>query len=154
MDWEWGEEQQNTFKSLKKRITEEPVLKLPQRDKPFRMEVDASNYVIGGVLSQEHEGKWHPVVFLSKSMSPAEKNYKIYDKELLAIMMALKAWRQYLLDAEHQFKIWTDHENLKYFREAHKLNGRQAWWYLQLQDYNFILQHIPGKTNVKTDILS
>ena len=55
-DWEWGEEQQNAFESLKKRITEEPVLKLPQRDRPFRVKVDASNYAIGGVLSQEHEG--------------------------------------------------------------------------------------------------
>jgi len=52
------------------------------------------------------------------------------------------------------FKIWTDHENLKYFREPHKLNRRQARWYLKLQDYNFILWHIPGKTNTKADILS
>ena len=47
-----------------------------------------------------------------------------------------------------------DHENLKYFREPHKLNGRQARWYLKLQDYNFTLKHIPGKTNMKVDILS
>ena len=52
------------------------------------------------------------------------------------------------------FEIWTDHKNLKYFRKSHKLNRKQARWYLKLQDYNFILQHIPGKTNTKTDILS
>jgi len=51
------------------------------------------------------------------------------------------------------FEIWMDHKNLKYFREPHKLNGRQARWYLKLQDYDFILQHIPGKTNTKADIL-
>jgi len=51
------------------------------------------------------------------------------------------------------FKIWMDHENLKYFREPHKLNGKQARWYLKLQDYNFILQHISGKINTKADIL-
>jgi len=58
------------------------------------------------------------------------------------------------LDAAEPFEVWTDYENLKYFREPHKLNGRQAQWYLKLQDYDFTLKHIPGKTNTKTDILS
>jgi len=58
------------------------------------------------------------------------------------------------LDAVEPFEIWTDHENLKYFREPHKLNGRQARWYLKLQDYDFILRYIPGKMNTKVDILS
>jgi len=66
----------------------------------------------------------------------------------------LAKWRQYLLDAAETFEIWTDHENLKYFREPHKLNRQQARWYLKLQDYDFVLQHIPGKTNTKADILS
>ena len=87
-------------------------------------------------------------------MQAAERNYEIYDKELLAIVEALAKWRQYLLDAAEPFEVWTDHENLKYFREPHKLNGRQARWYLKLQDYNFKLKHIPGKTNTKADILS
>ena len=58
------------------------------------------------------------------------------------------------MDAAEPFEVWTDHENLKYFKEPHKLNGRQARWYLKLQDYNFKLKHIPGKTNTKADILS
>ena len=87
-------------------------------------------------------------------MQPVERNYEIYDKELLAIVEALAKWRQYLLDAVEPFEIWMDHENLKYFREPHKLNGQQARWYLKLQDYDFILQHIPGKTDIKVDILS
>ena len=58
------------------------------------------------------------------------------------------------MDTIEPFKIWTDHENLKYFQEPHKLNGRQARWYLKLQDYNFTLKHIPGNTNTKADILS
>jgi len=65
-------------------------------------------------------------------MSSAERNYKIYDKELLAIVEALDKWRQYLLDMVEKFKVWTDHENLKYFKEPHKLNGSQARWYLKL----------------------
>ena len=59
-----------------------------------------------------------------------------------------------MLDAAEKFEIWTDHKNLKYFQEPHKLNGRQARWCLKLQDYDFILQHIPGKTNTKADIFS
>ena len=117
------------------------------------METDASGHTIEEVLSQEQEGKWKPIAFLSRTMQPAEQNYEIYDKELLAIVEALTKWRQYLLDAKEPFEVWTDHENLKYFREPHKLNGRQAQWYLKLQDYDFTLKHIPGKTNTKVDIL-
>ena len=87
-------------------------------------------------------------------MQPAERNYEIYNKKLLAIVEALAKWRQYLLNAAETFEIWTDHKNLKYFQELHKLNRRQVRWYLKLQDYNFILRHIPGKTNTKADILS
>ena len=101
--------------------------------------MDASGYAIGGVLSQEQNRKWKPIAFLSRTMQPAEGNYKIYNKKLLAIVEALTKWRQYLLDTLETFKIWTDHKNLKYFWEPHKLNGRQARWYLKLQDYDFTL---------------
>ena len=57
------------------------------------------------------------------------------------------------MDATEKFEVWTDHENLKYFRELHKLDGQQARWYLKLQDYDFVLRHIPGKTNMKADTL-
>ena len=132
----------------------QPVLSLLRREEKFRMEMDASGHAIGGVLSQEQDGKWKPIAFLSRTMQPVERNYEIYDKELLAIVEALAKWRQYLLDAKEPFEVWTDHENLKYFREPHKLNRRQARWYLKLQDYDFTLKHIPGKTNTKADILS
>ena len=72
-------------------------------------------------------------------MSSAERNYKIYDKELLAIVEALDKWQQYLLDAVEKFEVWTNHKNLKYFEESHKLNSKQARWYLKLQDYDFTL---------------
>ena len=87
------------------------------------METNASEHTIGEVLSQEQEGKWKPIAFLSRTMQPAERNYEIYDKELLAIVETLAKWKQYLLDAAEPFKVWTDHKNLKYFREPHKLNG-------------------------------
>ena len=153
-EWKWEKEHQEAFEELKVKITSQLVLALPKKEGKFRVETDASGHAIGGVLSQEQEGKWKPIAFLSRTMQPAERNYEIYDKELLAIVEALAKWRQYLLDAAETFKIWTDHENLKYFQEPHKLNGRQVRWYLKLQDYDFILQHILGKTNTKADILS
>jgi len=101
----------------------QPVLALPRREGKFRVEVDASGHAIKGVLLQEQKGKWKPVAFLLRTMSPTERNYEIYDKELLAIVKALDKWRQYLLDAVKKFEVWTDHENLKYFKEPHKLNS-------------------------------
>jgi len=153
-EWKWTEEEQNAFKELKQKITMQPVLALPRREGKFRVEVDASEHAIREVFSQEQEGKWKLVAFLSRTMPPMERNYEIYNKELLAIVEALDKWQQYLLDTVEKFEVWTDHENLKYFKESHKLNGRQARWYLKLQDYSFTLRHIPGKTDKKADILS
>ena len=118
------------------------------------MEIDVLEHAIGEVLSQEQEGKWKLIAFLSRTMQLVERDYEIYNKKLLAIVEALTKWRQYLLDMMELFEIWIDHENLKYFREPHKLNRRQARWYLKLQDYDFILRYISGKMNTKVDILS
>ena len=87
-------------------------------------------------------------------MQPAKRNYEIYNKKLLVIVEALTKWKKYLLDAIENFEVWTDHENLKYFQELYKLNSQQARWYLNFQDYDFILRHIPEKKNMKVDILS
>ena len=86
---EQKEKHQQAFDELKNKITSQPVLSLPKREEKFRVETDASEHAIGGVLSQEQEGKWKLIAFLSRTMQPAERNYKIYDKELLAIVEAL-----------------------------------------------------------------
>jgi len=125
-EWKWEKEHQEAFEELKEKITSQPVLSLPKREGKFRVEMDASGHTIGGVLSQEQDGKWRLIAFLSRMMQAAERNYEIYDKELLAIVEALAKWRQYLLDTAEPFEVWTDHKNLKYFREPHKLNGWQA----------------------------
>jgi len=103
------------FEELKEKITSQLVLALSRREGKFRVETDALGHIIGGVLSQEQEGKWKPIAFLSRTMQPGEWNYEIYDKELLVIVEALAKWRQYLLNAVETFKIWMDHENLKCF---------------------------------------
>lgn len=128
---------------------------MPDVTKQFRIETDASNYATGAILSQQdNEGKWHPCAYLSKSMAPAERNYDIYDKELLAIMRALEEWRHYLEGAPEIIDIHTDHKNLSYFRDAHKLTQRQARWALFLSRFNFILVHKPGREMFAPDALS
>jgi len=119
-EWMWNEEHDKAFSELKEKITSQLVLSLPKKEGKFRVEVDVSEHtiggvLIGGVLSQEQDRKWKPIAFLSRMIQPAERNYEIYNKELLAIVEALVKWQQYLLDTMEPFKIWTDHKNLKYF---------------------------------------
>jgi len=102
--WKW-EEHQKAFEELKEKIISQLVLSLPRREGKFRVETDISGYAIGGVLSQEQDGKWKLIAFLSRMMQPAEQNYEIYDKELLVIVEALTKWRQYLLDAMEPFEV-------------------------------------------------
>ena len=112
---------------MKERFIKEPVLAAPDLDKKIRMEVDASDYVTGRVLSMEcKDGLWRPVAFLSKSLNETKRNYEIHNKEMLAIIRGLEAWRHLLERAQYKFEIWTDHKNLEYFMKAQKLNRRQA----------------------------
>ena len=91
------------------------------------MEVDMSDYATSGVLSMKCEdGLWRPVAFLSKSLNETERNYEIYDKEMLAIIKELENWRHLLEGTHLKFEIWTDHKNLEYFMKVQKLNQRQA----------------------------
>jgi len=125
--WQWGVEQQKAFNKLKKVFTTKPVLAALDLDKEFRVEADVSNYATGGVLSMKcSDEMWRPVAFISKFLSDTERNYKIHDKEMLAVVRCLEAWRHFLEGAAIKFKIWIDHKNLEYFIKAQKLNRRQA----------------------------
>jgi RNase H-like domain found in reverse transcriptase len=94
------------------------------------------------------------IVYMSKVLNEAERNYEVHDKEMLVIMRVLAEWRQYLQGARQSFEIWTDHKNLEYFMTARKLNHRQARWSLELADYDFTLWHCPGQLNKKANLLS
>ncbi len=120
--WEWGSAQDQAFAELKRRMVEDVILAIPNETDPFMVKADASEGAVGVVLSQKQNGKWHPVAFMSKSLSVTERNYEIYNKELLAIMLALDEWCHYLMGAAVDAKIWTDHQNLQYFRKPQKLN--------------------------------
>jgi len=105
-EWEWAEKKERAFGELKRRFTEELVLAAPDLDKKMWMEVDMSDYATGGVLSMECEDKlWRLVAFLSKSLNEMERNYEIHDKEILAIIRGLEAWRHLLEEAQFKFEI-------------------------------------------------
>jgi len=121
--WDWTERQEKVFKELKEWFTKELVLAAPDLDKKIRMEVDALDYAMGEVLLMECEdGLWRLVAFLSKSLNKMERNYKIHNKEMLAIIRSLESWRYLLDEAQSKFEIWTDHKSLEYFIKAQKLN--------------------------------
>jgi RNase H-like domain found in reverse transcriptase len=109
----WSEECQESFDQLKKRFTKEPVLMMPDHSKPFQIQVDSSLFATGGILSQmDTNGDRHPCAYLSKSLTKEQRNYDTGDRELLAIVWALKEWRHYIQGSGHTTIVLSDHDNL------------------------------------------
>jgi len=104
----------NSFESLKTAITTTLALSMPTPDDLFHLETDGSGIGIGAVLSQKQDDCWHPIAYISKSLSDAEQNYHATDLEMAAVIFALTKWQHYLLGATHPFKVLTDHQNLTY----------------------------------------
>jgi len=114
--WNWTTEANGAFQELKNRFTTAPILAHFDTQKRVIIETNASDFAIGAVLSQRDEdGRLQPVVFHSQKFQPAEINYEIHDKELLAIVDAFKHWRRYCEGATHQVQVFSDHQNLEYF---------------------------------------
>ncbi|KAE8730445.1 ABC transporter G family member 6 [Hibiscus syriacus] len=147
-DFQWSEEAEASFQLVKQKMTEAPVLALPDFDKVFEVNCDASGVGIGGVLSQAGR----PVAFFSEKLSGSKKNYSTYDLEFYAIVQSLKHWRHYLVQKE--FILFTDHEALKYINGQHKLSRRHAKWVAYLQEFTFTLRHQAGSLNRVADALS
>ena len=104
------------FNTLKECVTSEPILVQPDLAAQFTLEVNASGYVVGAVLLQiKEDGKLHPIEYYSSTLNEAERNYDIYDLELLAIVKALEHWHAYLAGSPHKIKIFSDHMNLQYW---------------------------------------
>ena len=118
-DWpfNWTTDCQQAFEELKRCFTEELVLMMPDQTKPFQIECDTSKYTSGAVLTQNNgNGNRHPCAFISKTFSETERNYEIYDRELLAIIWALEEWWHYIQGSPHTTLILSDHKNLTYYR--------------------------------------
>ncbi|KAL0152330.1 hypothetical protein M9458_052053 [Cirrhinus mrigala] len=152
----WTSDANTAFETLKKAFTQAPLLTHPDPDLPFVVEVDASTTGVGAVLSQHHgtPPRLHPCAYFSRKLSPAEMNYDIGNRELLAIKLALEEWRHWLEGANHSFQVITDHKNLQYLRDAKRLCPRQARWALFFTRFNFSITYRPGSKNVRADALS
>ena len=154
-NWIWREKEQNSFNQMKKCLTTASVLVHFDPNKPIMVETNASNYVCSGILSQQQDdGTWKPVAYRSKTMSKAQCNYDIHDKELLAIMQALGEWRQYCEGAKHTVKNLTDHKNLVPFTTTKELNGRQIRCSEELTNFNINIEYRPGLEGGKPDALT
>jgi hypothetical protein len=119
----WSDECSQSFKTLKQAFTTAPSLRHFDSNRDIIVETNASDYVSASVLSQyDDEGILHPVAFFSKNHTPAECNYEIYDKELMAIVRAFEEWRPELEGALHPIQDLSDHKNLEYFMSTKLLN--------------------------------
>ncbi|WAR56379.1 hypothetical protein PtB15_7B227 [Puccinia triticina] len=154
----WDDKCNSAFECLKTAFTSAPILKIADPYKPFILECDCSDFALGAVLSQvcNKDKELHPVAYLSQSLVQAEKNYKIFDKELLAIVAAFKEWRQYLEGNLHRLTaiVYTDHRNLESFMTTKELTRRQARWAETMGCFDFEIIFRPGRQATKPDALS
>lgn len=151
----WDDKAEESFQNLKNLFDKRTIVGIFDYEKPITMETDASDYALGAQLTQPDEnGKPRPIAFWSRKMIPAELNYDIHDKELLAIVSAFQVWRAYLEGAKHTVTVRTDHHNLTFFTTTKKLTRRQARWAETLAQYDFKIVHCKGTENAVADALS
>ena len=148
--YEWKEPQQTAFERIKQAIMSGPVLALPDPTQPYELTVttDASGFAVGATLEQ----RGRPIAFLSKKMNDAEKRYPVHEQELLAMVLALREWRHYLLGT--RFTAHTDHGSLRYLQTQPQLSNRQARWVEKLSEFDFTVVYKQGKDNIVADALS
>ena len=154
VEFQWNQDCQEAFAELKELFITAPILAHFEEDRETVVETDSSGYATGAVLSQrQDDGRLAPCAYISQKLSPAESNYEIHDKELLAIIRALREWRPELKMVP-RFTIVTDHKNLRYFNKIRQLSERQMRWALLLSEFDFTLQYRPGRQGGRPDTLS
>lgn len=149
---EWTKDLEEAFVKLKEILGKEPILKLPNVDREFIVQTDASNTAMGCVLVQEYEGIRHPVNFASKKFTDREKRYSVEERECLAMVWGIQKFHRYLYGKE--FTIETDHCGLQYLKTGSVRNARVMRWYLAMQNFNFRVRYIKGCDNVIADYMS
>jgi transposase InsO family protein len=153
--WKWGDAEQQAFDRLKAALVSAPVLALYDPEAATKMETDASDGVLGGVLSQQgKDGHWHPVAYYSKTMTGPETRYEIHDKEMLAVVRAMGEWTAELQGLAEPFVAYTDHKALEFFSTKRLLNARQAGWSDDLSRFDYKITYRPGTENTAADALT
>lgn len=150
----WGPEAASSFEALKEAFIEAPVLAHWDPNLDAVVEADCSKFAMGGCLSVRKGGVLHPVAYFSARLSPAQRNYPIHDKELLAVVQALKAWAAMLQSVARPFTILTDHKALEYFMTPRRLSERQARWAEALSPFRYHIRYRPGRQAQRPDALS
>jgi len=149
---EWGGKEQQAFDELSTKLTTAPVLVYFDPLVSTKIETDASKYVCSGILSQRgQDGQWRRAAYRSKTMSDAECNYDIHDKELLAIVQAFHKWKRYTRGNPKPIRVLTDHKNFVNFMTTKEINERQARWMQEVSQYNCKMEYRPGKKGGKPD---
>ncbi len=149
---EWNEPQELAFQTLKRAITNHPILKIPDLKEPFILQTDASEQGLGAAILQEVDGVRHPIAYASKKLLPREKNYSTVEKECLALVWGLKKF--FVLLYGREFIVETDHQSLAYINSAKLTNSRVMRWAMYLQNFRFRIRYVQGKDNVIADYLS
>jgi len=151
--FEWGPDQQESFENLVRALTTAPVLAFADFSKSFVVHTDASSHGLGAVLSQENEGRLHPIAYASRGLSPSEKNYPAHKLEFLAMKWAIcDKFHDYLYAAK--FQVITDNNPLTYVMSSAKLDATGLRWVSELSMYDFSLKYRPGRLNQAADALS
>lgn len=147
----WNHELQTAFQDLKQLFSRTPILKIPNYKIPFVLQTDASNIAIAGCLLQSYEGILHSVLYISRKLNEAERNYSTTEKEALAIIFSILKLKKFLLG--RKFLILTDNKPLTILTSKLPKNSRMMRWSLMLQDYVFDVKHIEGVQNCLPNIL-
>ena len=149
----WSEDCDKSFQELKGLLTKYPVLAFPITNKEFIVEVDACKTAVGGVLHQEqHDGTVRPVSYCSYALSPTQQNWEPYSQETFALVLAVRKWHPYLFGNRFMFR--SDHDPLKNIRSKKDPRGKIANWLMELEEYDYEIEHVPGKDNIVADCLS
>ncbi|KAF1314311.1 Retroelement pol polyprotein, partial [Globisporangium splendens] len=150
--WTWSSEHDHAFRALKLALQQAPTLRLPDFDCRFTVTTDASGYCMGGVLSQKIDGFDAPIAFYSKKFGHYEEKWPAHEKELLAIKIALSKWRHYLHG--RQFDVFTDNSACRWMLHHPKVTPKLARMLTFFSQFDFVLHHVKGSTNVVADALS
>ena len=146
--FQWGKEAESTFQKLKTAMVSVPVLAVPCFSKPFQIETDASGKGVGAVLMQEGR----PIAYMSQKLSDTAQRKSVYERELMAIILAIQKWQHYL--SGQRFTVFIDQKSLKFLLKQRVAEEGQQKWLSKLLGYDFEIKYKAGSDNKVADALS